>query len=115
MSESRSHCESEKSQFNNPIDPDRIEAEDIITALSSMKTTHRRPSLGIKHSIWKSAYIVHIDESIHVPPSFAESQFATIVRRQRPRDTALKISNVPSRYPNLLHDFEFAGYKSLFL
>jgi len=50
-----------------------------------------------------------IDESIHSPPSFAESQFATIARRQRSRGAALKISNVPSRYPNLLHDFEFAG------
>jgi hypothetical protein len=48
--------------------------------------------------------------SINPPPSFAESQFATIVRRQRPRDTALKVSNVPTRYPNLPRDFEFAGY-----
>jgi hypothetical protein len=50
-----------------------------------------------------------VDESIAAPPSFAESQFHTIVRRQRPRDTGLKIPNIPSRYPNLLHDFEFAG------
>ena len=33
-----------------------------------------------------------------------------IVRRQRPHNTALKISNVPTRYPNLPRDFEFAGY-----
>lgn len=51
-----------------------------------------------------------IDESVHAPPSFAESQFEAIVRRQRPHDTALKISNVPTRYPNLPRDFEFAGY-----
>jgi hypothetical protein len=54
--------------------------------------------------------LICIDESIHAPPSFAESQFAAIVRRQRPHDTALKISNVPTRYPNLPRDFEFAGY-----
>ena len=50
------------------------------------------------------------DDSIHAPPSFAESQFATIIRRQRAHETALKVSNVPTRYPNLPRDFEFAGY-----
>jgi len=50
---------------------------------------------------------------VNAPPSFAESQFATIVRRQRPRDTALKISNVPTRYPNLPRDFEFAGWGAM--
>lgn len=54
--------------------------------------------------------LIFQDESVHAPPSFAESQFAAIVRRQRPHDTALKTSNVPSRYPNLPRDFEFAGY-----
>jgi hypothetical protein len=54
--------------------------------------------------------ILDDDESVKAPPSFAESQFATIVRRQRVHDTALKISNAPTRYPNLTRDFEFAGY-----
>jgi hypothetical protein len=36
------------------------------------------------------------------------------VRRQRPHDTALKISSVPTRYQNLTSDFEFAGYHVLF-
>lgn len=81
------------------------EADDIVAPLSPIKTIHRRPSLGIY-----SHYGINVDESINAPPSFAESQFATIIRRQRPRDTALKISNVPTRYPNLPRDFEFAGY-----
>jgi hypothetical protein len=76
------------------------EAVDIIAPLSPM-------SLG---TLFLRIVFNVIDESILSPPSFAESQFATIVRRQRPRDTALKISNVPTRYPNLSQDFEFAGY-----
>jgi len=46
------------------------------------------------------------------PPSFRESQFDIILRRQRPRP-ALKFTNIPSRFINLSNDFEFAGWGSL--
>lgn len=46
------------------------------------------------------------------PPSFRESQFDIILRRKRPRP-GLKINNVPSRFLNLSHDFEFAGWGSI--
>jgi hypothetical protein len=46
------------------------------------------------------------------PPSFRESQFDIILRRQRPRP-GLKINHVPSRFLNLSHDFEFAGWGSI--
>jgi hypothetical protein len=103
MAVPRARSETEKTDEIHLDDPDRTEAEDIIAPLSPMKSTHRRVSLGM------STFISDADESILSPPSFAESQFATIIRRQRPRDT-LKVSNVPTRYPNLTQDFEFAGY-----
>ena len=46
------------------------------------------------------------------PPSFHESQFDIILRRQRPRP-GLKFTNVPSRFLNLSNEFEFAGWGSL--
>lgn len=46
------------------------------------------------------------------PPSFRESQFDIVLRRQRPRPI-LKFTNVPSRFINLSNDFEFAGWGSL--
>lgn len=45
------------------------------------------------------------------PPSFPESQFDIILRRQRPRP-GLKFTTVPSRFLNLSNDFEFAGWGS---
>ena len=47
-----------------------------------------------------------------LPPSFASSQFDIILRRQRQRQ-GLKLTNVPSRFLNLSHDFEFAGWGSV--
>lgn len=47
------------------------------------------------------------------PPSFAESQFDIILRRQHTRNTAsggLKLSSAPSRFLNLSDAFEFAGW-----
>ncbi|TDL27804.1 hypothetical protein BD410DRAFT_893978 [Rickenella mellea] len=47
------------------------------------------------------------------PPSFAESQFDVILRRQRARRVnsgALKFTDSPSRFLNLSNDFEFAGW-----
>ena len=46
------------------------------------------------------------------PPSFRESKFDIILRRQRPHP-GLKFTNVPSRFINLSNDFEFAGWGSL--
>jgi hypothetical protein len=46
-------------------------------------------------------------ESIH-PPSFAQSEFETIIRRQKNNPHGLKIMNIPSRYPTLDNDWEFA-------
>jgi hypothetical protein len=105
---------SEKSQLeldpHTPEDSDieTHELEDVIAPLSPVKSVRRRVRLGICSLLLE---LTCADESINAPPSFAESQFATIVRRQKPRDTALKISNVPTRYPNLPRDFEFAGYR----
>ncbi|KAG8922084.1 hypothetical protein FRC02_012152 [Tulasnella sp. 418] len=48
------------------------------------------------------------------PPSFAQSEFETIVRRQRNNQPhMLKIPNVPSRFPNLSNNWEFAGWGSM--
>uniref|UniRef100_A0A0W0FV04 Putative AAAP amino acid permease n=1 Tax=Moniliophthora roreri TaxID=221103 RepID=A0A0W0FV04_MONRR len=47
------------------------------------------------------------------PPTFAESQFDIILRRQRVRhlgERALKTTAVPSRFLNLTNEFEFAGW-----
>ncbi|KZT52939.1 hypothetical protein CALCODRAFT_458622, partial [Calocera cornea HHB12733] len=49
--------------------------------------------------------------SLH-PPSFAQSEFETIIRRQRHnRPHNIKAPpNLRTRYPNLDHDWEFAGW-----
>lgn len=46
------------------------------------------------------------------PPTFPESRFDIILRRQRTRPE-LKFTTVPSRFLNLSNDFEFAGWGSL--
>ncbi|THU77928.1 hypothetical protein K435DRAFT_973734 [Dendrothele bispora CBS 962.96] len=49
------------------------------------------------------------------PPSFSQSQFDVILRRQRVRPSngfALKQTNVPSRFLNLSNDIEFSGWGS---
>ena len=49
-------------------------------------------------------------------PSFAESQFDVILRRQRPRlkeNGGLKMTASPSRFHTLSNDFEFAGWGSV--
>ncbi|KAH7915894.1 amino acid permease-domain-containing protein [Hygrophoropsis aurantiaca] len=50
------------------------------------------------------------------PPTFRESQFDVILRRQRmrPREGGFKFTAVPSRFLNLTNDFEFAGWGSFF-
>lgn len=50
------------------------------------------------------------------PPSFAESEFQQIQKRQKmdKRNNLLKWSNVPSRYPNLSNAWEFAGWGSTY-
>jgi hypothetical protein len=51
-----------------------------------------------------------------VNPSFGESQFDIILRRQRmrPKDGGgQKFTNVPSRLLNLPNDFEFSGWGSV--
>ncbi|KAF5383499.1 hypothetical protein D9757_006168 [Collybiopsis confluens] len=50
------------------------------------------------------------------PPTFNESQFDIILRRQRVRPSTrpfLKSTAVPSRFINLPNDFEFAGWGTL--
>ncbi|GLB39740.1 putative amino acid permease [Lyophyllum shimeji] len=50
------------------------------------------------------------------PPSFRDSQFDVILRRQRMRPTeggGLKLTALPSRFLNLPNDFEFAGWGSV--
>ncbi|CAO3664430.1 unnamed protein product [Umbelopsis ramanniana] len=51
-----------------------------------------------------------------VPPSFAESEFQTIQRRQVKRlgSNLLKWSETPSRYPTLSNEWEFAGWGSTY-
>ncbi|RDB17279.1 hypothetical protein Hypma_001728 [Hypsizygus marmoreus] len=49
------------------------------------------------------------------PPSFAESQFDIVLRRQRLRPKeggGIKLTALPSRFLNLTNDFEFAGWGS---
>ncbi|KAF7967053.1 hypothetical protein HWV62_35981 [Athelia sp. TMB] len=43
------------------------------------------------------------------PPTFRESQFDIILRRQRPAP-GLKSTTIPSRFLNLSNEFEFAGW-----
>ncbi|KAG6337018.1 hypothetical protein ID866_2078 [Astraeus odoratus] len=51
------------------------------------------------------------DASVVQLPTFDESQFDIILRRQRVRSRGgLKFTNVPSRFLNLSNDFEFAGW-----
>ncbi|KIK96888.1 hypothetical protein PAXRUDRAFT_768751 [Paxillus rubicundulus Ve08.2h10] len=50
-----------------------------------------------------------------LPPSFYDSQFDIILRRQRTRAAGQpKFRTVPSRFLNLTNDFEFAGWGSIF-
>ena len=53
----------------------------------------------------------------HRPPSFRDSQFDIILRRQRQRpadNSGLKTSDAyPSRFINLSNSFEFAGWGSV--
>ncbi len=53
--------------------------------------------------------------SIH-PPSFAESQFDVILRRQRVRfrkHNGLKVTTTPSRFVHICDHSEFAGWGSV--
>lgn len=48
------------------------------------------------------------------PPTFGESQYDVILRRQRVRPVGgLKVPAIPSRFLNLSSDFEFAGWGSI--
>lgn len=48
------------------------------------------------------------------PPSFAQSEFETIVRRQRNNAPhGLKMVSTPSRFPHLDNDWEFSGWGSI--
>jgi len=50
------------------------------------------------------------------PPSFRDSQFDIILRRQRmrpPEGGGLKVTDLPSRFLNLSDHFEFAGWGSV--
>lgn len=54
--------------------------------------------------------------SIGPPPSFTDSQFGIIFRRQRqrpPDNSGLKTDPTPSRFLNLSNSFEFAGWGSV--
>lgn len=49
------------------------------------------------------------------PPSFPDSRFDVVVRRQRPRPKTgggIKLTTLPSRFLNLESDFQFAGWGS---
>ena len=58
--------------------------------------------------------LVAVVDTVSVyPPSFAESQFEVILRRQRTRhrtNGGLKLTASPSRFLTLSNDFEFAGW-----
>jgi len=59
---------------------------------------------------------VVISHYVHqTPPSFRQSQFDIVLRRQRtrPPEGGLKISDLPSRFLNLSNHFEFAGWGSV--
>lgn len=113
MSEPRNRHALEKSiseiEADDGEQSEELETLDVVPPLSPGKPQWSGGPLSVSTSSFTFLQSHLVDESIAAPPSFAESQFHTIVRRQRPRDTALKIPNIPSRYPNLLHDFEFAG------
>jgi hypothetical protein len=47
------------------------------------------------------------DHASIYPPSFAQSEFETIIRRQRTNPNGLKIINIPLRFPTLDNDWEF--------
>ncbi len=51
-----------------------------------------------------------------LPPSFESAQFDTVLRRHHQRQkqaSGTKTTTVPSRYLNLSHTFEFAGWGTL--
>jgi hypothetical protein len=47
MSHSRRRTESEKSHIDDPINLESLEAQDVITPLSPIRSVHRRTSLGM--------------------------------------------------------------------
>ncbi|KIJ54334.1 hypothetical protein M422DRAFT_58383 [Sphaerobolus stellatus SS14] len=53
-------------------------------------------------------------EDTALPPSFAMSEFETIIRRQRTRHPdGLKTVNIPTRFAGIGREWEFAGWGSL--
>ncbi|KIJ64677.1 hypothetical protein HYDPIDRAFT_111242 [Hydnomerulius pinastri MD-312] len=75
-------------------------------------------AIGPPHSIPASETVVDNGMSTALstlPPSFDESQFDIVLRRQRIRSKGKpKFTAVPSRFLNLTNDFEFAGWGSIF-
>ncbi|KII92394.1 hypothetical protein PLICRDRAFT_172492 [Plicaturopsis crispa FD-325 SS-3] len=55
----------------------------------------------------------HYTGETATPPSFDQSRFDIVLRRQRPKTGGLKLTSVPSRFLNLSNDFEFAGWGSV--
>jgi hypothetical protein len=62
--------------------------------------TKKVPLVEMNHSLAR--------QELTVPPSFAQSQFETIIRRQRNSPHGLKIIDIPPRFPNLDNEWEFA-------
>ncbi|KDR77023.1 hypothetical protein GALMADRAFT_425547 [Galerina marginata CBS 339.88] len=91
-----------------------IEEDDIPTAWMAVKP----PSHRVASSTKATDEIRHgLQENPAPPPSFQDSQFAIVLRRQRLRpadNSGLKTGNAyPSRFINLTNSFEFAGWGSI--
>lgn len=102
-----------------PLEGADDDADTIERAMPDLSFRHvhysASPNVSKASLRGKGAAVNDVDSEIY-PPSFAESQFQTIVTRQvaRPKDgSGFKSSKAPSRYPNLPNTFDFAGWGSV--
>ncbi|KAG9006649.1 hypothetical protein FRB90_009798 [Tulasnella sp. 427] len=111
MKDTNSDGEEKAVHHTNTVN-DEDEGDDVpplpapLSPRPSRTLFHRRPYLTEQD--------VEDPDPLHAPPpSFAQSEFETIIRRQRNNQPhTLKIPNIPTRFPNLDNLWEFAGWGS---
>ncbi|KAF8606430.1 hypothetical protein BDV93DRAFT_594682 [Ceratobasidium sp. AG-I] len=92
------------------------EALDDVSELPALRPVAYGMSSGSKSPTARhsSSFVPVVDESTQPPPSFAQSEFETIIRRQRNNTPhGLKVVSAPSRFPHLDNDWEFSGWGSV--
>ena len=86
---------------------DETEASSVPPAVTWRSETNSMNSYG--SSVHPFAFrLADYQEGAVSPPSFAQSEFETIIRRQKPSRGLKILDSIPSRFPYLDNDWEFA-------